>query len=140
MSDVTLIQCTDAKRDGTHKARNLYDASSYFRAMRDWAQARGNPWYILSAKHGITHPDEEISDYDERGLSEQQAEYAALVLSRDGVTTVHVTAGTDYTDPLIPELEKRGIDVVNHFSGERIGVRKQQLELATARMEHDTLC
>jgi hypothetical protein len=140
MKQVTLIQCTDTKRDGTHKARDLYAPSDYFDAMRSWAEARGDPWFILSAKHGLTHPDSELEDYDEYGLSEEQARDIAAALNSRGYDTVHITAGKKYTNDLIPELEKRGIDVVNHFAGERIGTRKKHLRQATARMEHDTLC
>jgi len=140
MSDVTLIQCTNAKRDEPAPAKHLYDASAYFCAMRRWARARGDPWYILSAKHGLVAPDTRLEPYDERGLSEAQAETIATQLHADGVDTVHVTAGTDYTEPLVPELEARGIDVVNHFAGKRIGTRRSELEQAARELENETLC
>ena len=139
MSDVTLISCTNAKRDHEAPARMLYDKSAYFRAMRRWAEARGGPWYILSAKHGLVRPDTRLEPYDERGLSESQAETIATQLHADGVTTVHLTAGRDYTAELVPELEARGIDVVNHFAGERIGTRRSKLEAAARELENHTL-
>jgi len=55
---VTLIQCTNSKRDSVALARNLYDESRYFRLMRAWAEDRGDPWFILSAKHGLVPPGE----------------------------------------------------------------------------------
>ena len=140
MTDVTLIQCTNAKREEPAAARDLYDKSGYFRAMRAWADARGDPWYIVSAKHGLVYPNETLAPYDERGLSEAQAETIATTLSEKGVTTVHITAGIDYTNPLVPALEGRGIDVVNHFAGERIGKRRQLLKQATRRLENESLC
>lgn len=140
MSDATLIQCTDSKRDHPAAARDLYDKSAYFRQMRAWADARGDSWYILSAKHGLVSPKTRLEPYNERGLSESQAETIAAQLHDDGVDTVHVTAGTDYTDPLVPALEARGIDVVNHFAGERIGKRRQLLKHATQKLENETLC
>lgn len=128
---VTLIQCTDTKRsndpEDAYRAQNLYDASSYFRKMRAWAEARGDPWYIMSAKHGLVAPNEIIAPYDERGISKAQAIEMALKLDALGFDTVHVTAGRDYTQHLVPELERDGIDVVNHFAGEPIGRRKQLL-------------
>jgi hypothetical protein len=66
---VTLIQCTDSKHDEPSKAKNLYTESSYFRAMRSWAKARGNGWYILSAKHGLLPPERKIEPYNAVGLS-----------------------------------------------------------------------
>ena len=140
MKDVTLIQCTDGKRDEPTPAKDLYDVSAYFRAMRRWAEARGDPWYILSAKHGLVRPGTRLEPYDERGLSESQAETIATQLHADGVTTVHLTAGRDYTGELVPALESRGIDVVNHFAGERIGTRRNKLEAAARKLENYTLC
>jgi len=123
--EVTLIQCTDSKRDTASKARDLYDESRYFRKMRAWAEWRGVPWYILSAKHGLVDPDTVLAPYNERGISKEQAREIADKLS--DVDTVHVTAGRDYTDHLVPELEHWGVDVVNHFAGEMIGRRMQLL-------------
>lgn len=130
----TLIQCTNSKREGTHPARDLYDDSRYFRRMRAWAEAKDQPWFILSAKHGILHPDDEVSDYDARGLSDEQVGEIAAELVEMGFESVDITAGMDYTDPLVPELERRGVDVVNHFAGKRIGTREMLLEKETNRL------
>jgi len=130
MSDVTLITCTNTKRDTPAPARDLYDESRYFRRMREWAESRGDPYRILSAKHGLVHPDTVLDPYDERGFSEEQARETAVELSEAGFDTVHVTGGRDYTDELVPELESRGVDVVNHFAGERIGTRQKLLREA----------
>jgi hypothetical protein len=129
--DVTLIQCTNSKRstnpDDVFRARNLYDASDYFTKMRAWAESHDRPWYILSAKHGLVAPDEIIAPYDERGISKSQAVEIALQITGLGFDTVHITAGRDYTEHLVPEIERDGVDVVNHFAGEPIGRRKQLL-------------
>ena len=125
---VTLIQCTDTKRSGTHKARDLYDESRYFRAMRKWARSTGNPWYILSAKHGLVEPLQRLTDYNERGLSVDQCKDIADTLDDAGVTEVLITAGKDYTDPLTPELERLGIDVIEVCRGMRIGERMAELK------------
>ena len=140
MSDVTLIQCTDSKRDRPAAAKDLYDESAYFRRMRAWAEARGDKWYIVSAKYGLVEPFARIEPYDERGLSASQAETIATALAGRNVDAVHITAGTDYTGPLVPELEARGIDVVNHFAGERIADRRRLLKQATRRLNNETLC
>lgn len=124
----TLISCTKAKRVGTHQARDLYDESRYFRRMREWAESKPQPWYILSAKHGLVSPGESISDYDERGLTEALAEEIAAELDEIGAAVVDITAGRDYTNPLIPELERRGIDVIEHFAGKKIGERERLLK------------
>ena len=135
---VTLIQCTDSKRDSPALARHLYDESRYYRRMRAWADALGRPWYILSAKHGLVHPGQILSPYDDRGLSADQAGEIARQLHAVGVRTADVTAGRDYTDPLIPALEQRGIEVINHFSGLTIGKRERRLKMEVRRLSHDT--
>jgi len=134
MNRVTLIQCTNTKRDEKCPAEYLYDESAYYRKMRSWARARGNPWYILSAKHGLLNPNQETVPYDAVGLSEQQAEDIATELNSIGVDTVDVTAGRKYTDHLIPALERREIDVINHFAGLRIGERQKRLEAKTLEL------
>jgi len=129
-SEATLIQCTNSKRDEPAPARDLYDESAYFRAMRKWAKQRPGPWFILSAKHGLVRPSDVLAPYDERGLTTAQAAAIAQQLAADGYDRIHVTAGRDYTDPLIPALERRGLDVINHFSGEPIGRRQKLLKEA----------
>lgn len=131
MNAVTLIQCTNSKRNQPAPARNLYDPSGYFRDMRAWAQSRGDPWFILSAEHGLVPPERRLAPYDERGISESQAREIATELWRREFDTVHVTAGRDYTRHLVPELEERGLDVVNHFAGEPIGRRRHLLQTET---------
>ena len=128
---VTLIQCTNTKRTGRHKAKHLYDESTYYCIMRDWARSTGNPWYILSAKHGLLEPMREIDDYNEVGLSVEQCEQIATELSDKGVTEVLITAGKKYTDPLTPELERLGIDVIEVCRGMRIGERMRELKERT---------
>lgn len=140
--EITLIQCTDSKREEVSLARDLYDKSRYFRRMRSWAQAReqvyGTRWAILSGKHGLVWPDDTLAPYNAVGISESQARDIAAELSALGTTTVHITAGRKYTDTLIPALEAKGIDVINHFAGENIGVREQKLQAETDKLTHRT--
>ena len=128
---VTLIQCTNTKRTGRHKAKDLYDESNYFCIMREWARSTGNPWFILSAKHGLLEPMREIEDYNEVGLSVEQCEQIATELSDKGVTEVLITAGKKYTDSLTPELERLGIDVIEVCRGMMIGERMSELKKRT---------
>ena len=128
---VTLTQCTNTKRAGRHKAKDLYDESTYYCIMREWARSTGNPWFILSAKHGLLDPMREIEDYNEVGLSVEQCEQIATELSDKGVTEVLITAGKKYTDPLTPELERLGIDVIEVCRGMMIGERMSELKKRT---------
>lgn len=128
---VTLIQCTDSKRDEAAIAADLYDESAYFRDMKEWAISRGNPWFILSAKYGLVGTLDEIEPYDERGISERQAWIITGQLLEKGVEHVDITGGKGYTEHLVPALESQGIDVVNHFEGKQIGDRRHLLQANT---------
>jgi hypothetical protein len=134
-----LIQCTKSKRDEPAKAKNLYDESDYFCKMRAYAEATDTMWFILSAKHGLLDPNTTVEPYDEFGLSEKQAEEIATEIANGPDQYVEICAGSEYKDPLIPELETRGIDVLELCRGMKIGARKQHLQQKTDRMMHDTL-
>jgi hypothetical protein len=134
-----LIQCTNSKRDSPARAKNLYDESDYFCKMKAYAEATGLKYRILSAKHGLLHPEDKIEPYNEFGLSESQAESIALELSAQRVNVVEVIAGKKYTNPLTPALERQGIDVVELCRGEGIGQRKATLTEKTAALENSSL-
>lgn len=137
---VTLIQCTNSKRDEKAPAKDLYDESGYFCDMRRYAEAKDYPWYILSAKHGLVQPETALEPYDEFGLSDRQGtEIAEQLVNRD-VTVVEIVAGKKYTNPLIPELELRGIDVIDNFAGQKIGERRQNLQLRVSEILNASLC
>ena len=134
MTGVTLIQCTDTKRDEPAPAWHLYEPSNYFTCQRRWALARGQPWYILSAKHGLVHPGRPLRPYDAYGLSAEQAETIATTLADRGVTAVHLNAGRAYTDALVPALERAGMTVFQPFEGLRIGSRMSELNAEAERL------
>jgi len=116
----------------------MYLPSGYFRNLRTYAEATGERWRILSAKHGLLHPDETIEPYDERGISETQAQVIAVKLQ--GEKRVEIHAGMGYTAHLIPELSKRGIKVDNPCQGMKIGKRREWLQTETKKLKNKTLC
>jgi hypothetical protein len=134
-----LIQCVASKKDETCKAKHLYD-STYFERMREYAEATGEPWKILSAKHGLVDPEETLAPYDAFGLSNVQCKRIAAELDRQDVDSVRVIAGKKYVDPLTPELEAKGIDVVELCRGQRIGERLKTLKTMTKEVSNHTLC
>lgn len=136
----TLIQCTKSKRNTPSQARDLYDTSDLFTLMRDYAEARDEPWFILSAKHGLVAPDTELAPYDEFGLNESQCERAAWVLDERGYDTVQVIAGKEYTDELTPALEAQGIEVIELCRGLRIGNRMQKLKTLIDKEQYADIC
>lgn len=62
MHRLTLIGCSEAKRDHACAAADLY-TSQLFRACRAYAMTRGD-WGILSACFGIVWPEQVITPYD----------------------------------------------------------------------------
>jgi hypothetical protein len=108
--------------------------------MREYAEATGEPWKILSAKHGLIDPEDVIEPYDAFGLSKVQCKRIAAELDRQDVTTVKIVAGKKYTNPLTPELEAYGIEVIELCRGQRIGERLQTLKTLTKEVSNHTLC
>jgi hypothetical protein len=64
---IALVGCGSAKvdldDDETVPAKDLYD-SNYFALKREFAETCCDKWRILSAKHGLLSPEEEIGTYD----------------------------------------------------------------------------
>lgn len=85
---VALVACAKTKTDCPARARHLYNLSTLFRAASTWAEAHADRWYILSAKHGLLHPDQVLEPYD-TSLYDLPAhgrrEWSDLVLDRKSV-------------------------------------------------------
>lgn len=62
---VGLVGCAAQKLQHPAPARDLY-ISQLFRKASAYAEATCDRWYILSAKHGLVHPDTVIEPYDMR--------------------------------------------------------------------------
>jgi hypothetical protein len=145
MTEFVLISCSKSKRDTGTTASDLYEPSSVFRKRRRLAQLRGDAWGVLSAKYGYL-PPWRLTDPYERHISDRTPAWGAFVLEdlvRDlrhhGADLVTVLAGSRYVEPLVPELEARGYDVVDLHSGLRPGERRQACKKRIARHEHADL-
>lgn len=100
-------------RDHPAPARELY-TGALFAAARRRAVASGKPWYILSALHGLVHPEEQLAPYDARlpevhprrgppetSLRWAEGAVAALAaLAPPGGLDLEVLAGRAYVEPL----------------------------------------
>jgi hypothetical protein len=49
-----LVSCVRKKLSGLASAKDLY-VSEWFRRARRYVEAKGGPWFILSAKHRAKH-------------------------------------------------------------------------------------
>jgi hypothetical protein len=62
-ADVALIACSKMKVEDQVAAEDLY-SSPLFRMSRSYAERNAHRWFILSAKHGLLHPETITSPYD----------------------------------------------------------------------------
>lgn len=60
---VHLVSCVKTKAAAPCAAKDLY-TSPWFRKARRYVEAQGGPWFILSAQHGLLHPDTVIAPYE----------------------------------------------------------------------------
>jgi hypothetical protein len=58
-----LVACVKTKRKSRAAAKDLY-VSSLFTKARAYVESKGGRWRILSAKHGLVHPDKVIGPYE----------------------------------------------------------------------------
>lgn len=132
---VALVSCVKQKRETAVAARDLY-LSQLFRGLRRYAEAHADCWYILSAEHGLVHPDDVIEPY-ERTLNKlpKQARLAWAERVQQQLTEilpqnarVILLAGARYREAIEPFLRKRGFPVTVPLEGLRIGEQLQRLK------------
>lgn len=128
MIAATIVSCVAGKLDHRAPARELY-SSSWFRKARAYAEQRRRPWWILSAKHHLVHPDAVLEPY-EFELSQlkkpQRISWARTcamqLLAHVGRNScVELLAGQVYRKHLRGELERKGVEVVVPMQGMQIG-------------------
>ena len=81
VATICLVSCVSVKGATPAAAKDLYQ-SSWFRKARLFVESIGSDWFILSAKHGLVHPDNMIAPYEHTlntmGASERR-DWARLV-------------------------------------------------------------
>ena len=135
---VYLVSCVKKKLSTPATAKDLYQSPLFIKS-RAYVEKTGRPWFILSAKHGLVHPETVIRPYcqtlNTMPINARRA-WARQVLSQfephlDGVCTVVFLAGKKYREHLKPDLQARGIDVIVPMKGLPIG---QQLSWLTEKL------
>lgn len=132
---IVLIACSSTKRKERQEARTLY-SSALFQAARGYAELLGGPWFVISAKHGLVPPAEELAPYDRKiedlGLDRRRvwaASVAASLANRfPSGGRVVLLAGALYRRELVPFLETRGFSIDVPLEGLGIGHQKQKLK------------
>ena len=125
---IQIVSCVGQKQPVPAPAKDLY-ISPWFRKARAYANSTGWPWFVLSAKHGLVHPDEVIAPYDltlNRMPVANRRQWANQVLTQlrphlDEVGSVVFLAGRRYCEFLEQPLRSRGLVVSIPMEGLRIG-------------------
>lgn len=130
---VGLVGCVKQKVPNAVAAQDLY-VSTLFVGRRRYVERSCDEWWILSALHGLVHPEDVLEPYD-LALNvlarSQRREWSKAVLAaiddriavRPG-DVVELHAGAEYRDFGLSEgLRQRGADIVNPTSG--LGIGKQ---------------
>lgn len=128
--EIVLIGCVKTKAPEAGPARDLY-LSPLFERRRRYAESSGQPWYILSAEHGLLEPGSIIEPYDvsladqTAGYRQAWGEWVAAKLTRvrgpiDGLV-IEVHAGTAYVDAIDEPLRRHGAVLLAPLAGLRRG-------------------
>ena len=127
-TEICLLSCVGQKLPDPAPARDLY-TSSWFVKARAFAEKTGQPWFVLSAKYGLVHPDDVIAPYDltlnNMPVADRRT-WANAVLSQlephlNSSGSVMFLAGRRYREFLEPQLRGRGLNVAVPMEGLRIG-------------------
>ena len=139
MSSLLVQSCSATKQDVENpvEALDLYDGY-FFRIIKKAERAGrfqpGLDILIISAKHGVVEPNDEIGYYDQRMDTEQAEELNTDVIAaiadkveENGYQKVWINLGKDYL-PAIDGIEAT-IDVpVDYIEGCCIGMKGKRLK------------
>jgi len=145
MKHFGLVACAGGKHPNPAPASDLYD-SALFSKGRQFVEQNCDEWFILSAKHGLVRPDDEIAPYEETLNSKSRAEcrewsehvWASLSWRLEPSDTVTILAGERYRQDLVPLLEKHGCSVEVPMEGLGIGRQLQWLNHHLSRKDLTT--
>lgn len=113
MNKIYLLSCVSKKKEGIHRAEDLY-ISAWFRLAKKYIKSvmdESDTWYIMSAKHGLVRPEELLESYDMYIMSmsiPERKEWAMDILSKldEGDREVVFIAGKNYYKYLVPFINK----------------------------------
>lgn len=125
---IALVACVKTKRSVASPAGALY-TSSLFKKASSYARQIADEWYILSAKHGLVHPETIIAPYEKTLNKMRAAErraWARRVLAelrevlRRGDQVVFL-AGKRYRENLVDSVRQMGCRVEIPMEGLSFG-------------------
>lgn len=124
---VGLISCVSKKKEGEHKAENLYD-SPLFNKSYKYAKSNFDKVFILSAKHHLLEPRQKIKNYDKtlNNMSKNEVDSWARKVANQlqeklkGGEKLFFLAGKKYYESLLPLIS---FDYEILMEGKSIGPR-----------------
>lgn len=137
-SVIYLVSCVSAKRQAKLPAAELYISDWFMKAL-NYVQSLHQPWFILSAKYGLLHPDEVIEPY-ELTLKHMSVRERKVWAARDirqldqrlpNAERIVVLASKQYREFLMGYLERRAFHVETPMAAMRTGEQKQWLSRET---------
>lgn len=119
---VGLVGCTKSKLPDRARAEDLYSSSATFRGRRAFVVRSCDRWLILSAKHGVLAPSDELEPYDvtlvgapisvKRSWATRVTEELKEALGNIAGMTFEIHAGRDYWGyGLVDNLRRAGARV-----------------------------
>lgn len=141
MSIHVLVPCSKKKKDVVHSvAVELYD-STLFKKSVAYARGLNAQFSILSAKHGLLHPGDPISNYDmsmnqvrghDRKVWSLKVAQSIIELQEEqGFTTLVILAGVDYYLYLSSILKLLMPDVLVYIPMQGMGIGERLHWLST---------
>ncbi len=137
---LALIACGKTKTPHPAPARDLYTGNLFRAARRHVEAERYDAWWILSARHGLVHPDDILEPYEAQmagRTNEELRQWANIVdgafrchrpgygqwTQAGGELQVDIYAGAAYVEPLLARWTHLSwhIEVPHH--GLQIGER-----------------
>ncbi|MEO7086693.1 MAG: DUF6884 domain-containing protein [Gemmatimonadaceae bacterium] len=132
---IALVSCVKTKRTVASPAGDLY-TSPLFVALRAYANANADAWYVLSAEHGLVAPTTIIDPYErtlntmpkrDRTAWAERVRTQLLETLPTGATVLFL-AGQRYREGLSEFLSAHGFSVQVPFIGLPLGKQLQRLK------------
>ena len=138
MKSVVLVACVAGKKEVPTPAGQLYTSAWFIKARR-LVESTGSPWFILSAEHGLLHPDTVIGPYNKTlntmGVADRRAwsqkVQGQMEKELPDADKIIIFAGKNYREYLMPWLRSRYTEVSVPMEGLRIGHQLEWLDRAT---------
>ena len=133
MADIALISCVKTKNDFRTRSLELYKSPLFKKSLLHALQNNRKP-LVLSAKHGLLSPDDQIDPYEltlKTFSQKEKAQWAKTVVRKLKKVVkkndrLFLYAGSDYANSLLPLLAKEKIAVFQVLQGS-LGSRLSQL-------------